>query len=84
MDKNYGEQLASRESRPGPSRWMMAGGIVLLLILGAGGLFFMLNPNDPEDFYFGLFAIGLGAVFCAALFAAAKMRYAAVTIQKTQ
>ena len=80
MHTNYGEQLASRESRPGAARWMRVGAVALLLLFGIGGIYFILNPYDPGDEPFGFFSLGLGVLLCVLLFVAAKRRHATATI----
>ena len=80
MNTSYGEQLASRESRPGGARWIRIGAVALLLLFGIGGIFFIINPHDPEDVGFGIFSLVFGILLCFVLFVVAKKRHATATI----
>ena len=80
MNTNYGNQLAVRESGPGAAKWLKVGAIASLLLLGAAGFYFILNPHDPADTVMGFVSLGLALALFFGLFALAKGRHSVVTI----
>ena len=80
MTPNYGNQLAVRESKPSTARWIKIGAVALLLLLGAAGLYFILNPVDPADMAMGFVSLGFGVVLFFGLFMLTKRLHSVVTI----
>ena len=80
MTPNYGNQLAIRESRPSTARWMKIGAFALLLILGAAGLYFILNPYDSADTIMGVVSLIFALLLFFGLFALTKRLHSVVTI----
>ena len=80
MNTNYGNQLAVRESGPGAARWIRVAAVALLLILGAAGFYFILNPHDPADTVMGFVSLALAPILFFGLFALAKRMHSVVTI----
>lgn len=80
MTQNYGNQLAIRESKPSTARWIKIAAVALLLLLGAAGLFFILNPHDSTDIIMGFVSLGFALVLFFGLFALTKRMHSVVTI----
>jgi len=64
---NFGNERAAHETRFRRVLKFRIWAIVLLLLLGAAGLFFILDPLDPEDFIMGWVAVGVGVILFAVL-----------------
>jgi hypothetical protein len=68
MQQNYGNQLAVRETKKSTIIWIRIGAVIFLLLVGAVGIYTLLNPIDGEDTIIGLGLLGIGVLICAILF----------------
>jgi hypothetical protein len=68
MQQNYGNQLAVRETKTSTIVWIRIGAVIFLLLVGAVGIYTLLNPIDDEDTIIGLALLGIAVFICAVLF----------------
>ena len=72
---DFGKQLVVRESKKSKSVWLIIGAVASLVLLSAGGLFFLMDPHFPEDTYMGIALLVLAVIlFGLLLFLSRKLR----------
>jgi len=80
MEQNFGNQQVTRKTKSSKVVWLRIGAVAAFFLVGAAGLYFVLNPIDPEDTIMGYIALGLAVFLPAVLvFLSFKIR-AEVTI----
>jgi len=67
MEKNIGNQYEVRRTKASTVWLIRLGAIAALVGLIAGGLFFLLNPVDPEDTIMGVVALVFAVIIFVAL-----------------
>jgi hypothetical protein len=68
MGKNFGKELVTRETKKSTPVLLRLGGVVLLLLLTAGGLLFILYPENLEDTIMGIVSLASGVILFVMLF----------------